>query len=204
MKNILLLLSIILMLGNTSCIRERMCKNHTQCPTAPLILEYFGNYKPGNYWIFENQDGTKRDSIYVDNYSEYQYKSSESNTKEQDDCIEYFTSSFDIHSKYWGTSNKFLAKISNDGNCDGSTFGFTDTLNYGIFGLKARASDDTFQSTIQLVDFNTYTNNSVLYSKGFKYTNINSLVLGTPKIGIVQFLSRNTLDTFSLLKHYIQ
>ena len=202
MKNTLLLLSIVLMLGNTSCIRERNCEKHTQCPTAPLITEYFGNYKPGNYWIYENQDGTKKDSIYVDNYSEYQYKSGESYTKEQDDCIEYFTSSFDLHSQYWGTSNKLKAKISNDGNCFKSSFELNDTFEYGLFGLGANNSDDTFLSTTQIFNFKTHSNKSVTYLTGFKYPY--SLIFGTPKIGIVQFVSRNTADTFSLLKYFIQ
>lgn len=201
MKNILLLLSIILMLGNTSCVRERMCKNHTQCPTAPLILEYFGNYKPGNYWIYENQDGTKRDSIYIDNYFANQYKSGESSTKDQSDCIEYYNATFDIHSQYWGTSKILKAEISNGGNCESSKFDVNDSLSYGIFGLAATSIDDTFRSAKQILNFTTLRNTTV-YIKGVQYPYLNILLV--PNIGIVQFSNRYLTDTFSLIKYNIK
>lgn len=92
---------MLLIISCKSWIREQMCTSHTYCPTVPLILEYFGNYKPGNYWIYENQDGTKRDSIYVSEYSTKETKSIESSKKDQSDCIKYDKIEFYLNSKYF-------------------------------------------------------------------------------------------------------
>jgi hypothetical protein len=206
MKKILLLLTIIFLLGNISCIRERRCERHTQCPTAPLITEYFGNYKPGNYWIYENQDGTKRDSIYVTDYLTDEVKSFESETKEQSDCIRYNNLEFYLNAQYFG-KQKMWARISNN-NCNESSFSLTDSIYHSqpVLLFTAKQTDDTFDKTFQKINFTTITNSTVIYPKGFgsSYIADYPYYLFASKIGIIQFISQNSKDTFSLIKYKIQ
>lgn len=35
----------------------------------PLLMEYFRFWKVGSYWVYENQDKTKRDSVYVEKFT---------------------------------------------------------------------------------------------------------------------------------------
>lgn len=53
----------MLILGLVSC---DPCKDLTVTVfLTQEIKDYFFVFKPGNYWIYENQDGTKRDSVSV-------------------------------------------------------------------------------------------------------------------------------------------
>lgn len=67
MKPFIYLLFTSILLFYSACNKER-CNNPTYVPRAKLMEEYFGNYKPGAYWIYLNRDSTKRDSIWVDNF----------------------------------------------------------------------------------------------------------------------------------------
>jgi hypothetical protein len=215
MKKILLLLTIIFLLGNISCIRERRCERHTQCPTAPLILDYFGNYKPGNYWIYENQDGTKRDSVYVTEYSVIEFKTIESATKEQSDCIKYPVYRFSLHSKYlYDSVGKYNCIIDNEYTCDRTSMRCESKNKIAIFHIESRGNNDFIERVIKLYKFNTHINSTVLYDTGFIYPDTLTLEpsirattpikLFATRVGLVEFITTDLRDTFSLIKYYIQ
>lgn len=64
----LYLLGISVLLQSAFC--GKRCDDYTVSPIRGPIEEYFGVYKPGNWWVYQNKDGTKRDSIYITDYSD--------------------------------------------------------------------------------------------------------------------------------------
>jgi hypothetical protein len=63
MKKIIILLIIFIetQIGCNPCPSDTL--NITPLPTK--VLEYFNVFQPGNYWVYENQTGTKRDTVRV-------------------------------------------------------------------------------------------------------------------------------------------
>jgi len=64
MKNPLHVLPIFLIVVVCSCHREECKAFSGKVLTVPMET-YFGAYKPGNKWIYYNQDSVKRDSVYL-------------------------------------------------------------------------------------------------------------------------------------------
>jgi hypothetical protein len=60
-------LSVILLI-NISCRKKCTEEISTKRNLDPELDAYFGVFKMGNYWVYENQNQTKRDSIYVTAY----------------------------------------------------------------------------------------------------------------------------------------
>lgn len=197
-------LSILcMMLLISSCIRERECKAHKQCPIEPLMLEYFGNYKPGNYWIYENQDGTKRDSIWVSDYNTKQVKIDMGN-RDGSDCVEYTETRFKLFSRYWGEHTRLSALLISSTNCNNSSFSIEDTFSYGLFGASVRKNESTFPSMTQIFNFKTHNQPAIVYPVGYIYQYRDANILIAPNIGVIQFTNRYLTDTFSIIKYHIQ
>ena len=66
MKNIIILFVLVLVFF--SCRKKCTEGASTKLPLDAKLDGYFGVYKKGNYWVYENQDKTKKDSIYVTAY----------------------------------------------------------------------------------------------------------------------------------------
>lgn len=66
MKKIIILFALLLMIF--SC-RKKCTEGVSTKKSLDATLDgYFGVYEKGNYWLYENQDKTKKDSIYVTAY----------------------------------------------------------------------------------------------------------------------------------------
>jgi len=50
------------------CGKEKCINYH---PIPPELDEYFGVYKPNNWWVYTNATRTKRDSVFIKNYKLY-------------------------------------------------------------------------------------------------------------------------------------
>jgi hypothetical protein len=64
-QQVIIILQLLVVLLFAKC---KPCQGELNV-TVPLTTEikaYFEFFKPGNYWIYENQDGTKRDSVTVE------------------------------------------------------------------------------------------------------------------------------------------
>jgi len=57
-------LLIILLFLTSRCDREK-CEAFSGSVLAGKMETYFGAYKAGNWWVYQNQNGTKKDSIYI-------------------------------------------------------------------------------------------------------------------------------------------
>lgn len=68
MKKLLYLFGLALLLQSSFCGRK--CDDFTVSLLRGPMEEYFGVYKPGNWWIYKNKDGAKKDSVYISGFSE--------------------------------------------------------------------------------------------------------------------------------------
>ena len=59
---------------------NKPCKDHTDINIDQATLDYFGIYKPGSFWVYQNSDSTEKDSLYVI----YYHKRIEEGTKKPD------------------------------------------------------------------------------------------------------------------------
>jgi hypothetical protein len=187
-------LSIIcMMLLVSSCKDCKQCKTYTQYETAPVILEYFGNYKPGNYWIYENQDGKKRDSMWVSDYVE---------GLGGDDfmCFKYAKIDFAINSSYLLDKRKLNVEIGNfSGKNNQSEVFITNSGGSNITIAKGIGGDLVMSNSIKY----NYTVKTLKYSKIAILDN-SIINIYASNIGIVTFLSSDKRDTFSLVKYSIK
>lgn len=63
-------ISILFLLSFSAGFCNRKCSSYQQRPLTGKIDLYFGVYKPGNWWVYENKGGTESDSIYTINFSD--------------------------------------------------------------------------------------------------------------------------------------
>jgi hypothetical protein len=68
MRLFILFLSFIICISLINCGRK--CDSYIDRPLKGKIEEYFGVYKPANWWVYSNRTGTKKDSQYVADYEE--------------------------------------------------------------------------------------------------------------------------------------
>jgi hypothetical protein len=68
MKNILVAVFSLLLFFSCG---KRCSDKIINKPLNSKLDACFGVYKMGNYWVYENQDQTKRDSFYVSSYSRF-------------------------------------------------------------------------------------------------------------------------------------
>lgn len=186
------IIAVSLALAFASCHR---CQNLTQVEQAPVIRKYFGNYKPGTYWIYLNRDSTKRDSVWVSDYQ----KSFTEDPDEQ--CLKMEAINFKINATYlsWGVS--FSGYIGS--NAQDFQHTLADISNYGFVArhndssLRAEADDSLYPI---FHNYNLWPSAAVpiILPEGIK---VNKVFLA-PDTGIVQFVSPYGPDTFSLVKFY--
>lgn len=59
---------------------------------------FFGSYKPGNWWFYQNQDSTKKDSVYLLSFTD-------SLLKNQDNCTVFGRRKFTLHNTHVASGN---------------------------------------------------------------------------------------------------
>lgn len=68
MKIYILSLTFLILTSLLSC--ERKCGSYTDKLLTGKIEEHFGVYRPDNWWVYNNKNGTKKDSQYIVDYKE--------------------------------------------------------------------------------------------------------------------------------------
>jgi hypothetical protein len=198
MKEKIILLAISLVFINSACTKE--CKNFTQYQTAPVILEYFGNYKPGNYWIYENQDGTKKDSMWVSDYKE--------STGERLTCIKYPVRQYILHSRHLGIIDELKVEVKLNSVYYHSigTIGYYTLLASNDTALRNEKFLFKYKNSVGSLLFPIVSKISIIK----EYENPN--IIYAKEIGIIQFHSKSInnfytpliMDTFYLTKYSIK
>ena len=96
MKRIRLLLPIILLLLTTNCHQE--CDAFSGRVFSGKMETFFGSYIPGNWWVYKNQDSTKRDSIYLLSFVD-------SVIKNETNCTAYSVRRFSLYNTHLANMN---------------------------------------------------------------------------------------------------
>lgn len=186
MKTSYVLLFCLFALLNSGC---KKCETTTHYDFPAATELYFGMYKMGNWWVYENQDGTKKDSIYL---------TWEDNTNNlnngRDVCVTWNNRECTLKNNYL-YANKSNANIA-----------YTNPYN---------AKYDIMETSVSLFDGNTsevlatHSKNSLYQCTILPVYLIYNNVLKTnhrryfaPNIGLIGW--ETTTDTFTLKKHYIQ
>lgn len=175
----------------------KKCKDLTYYDFVPEMKQYFGMYKPNNWWVYSNQNNTKFDSLYVYDYNEINQKDTKSN------CTEFPVREFKLSANYlFSTNDTIRGVFDNNDKCTISTF-YIQNNNSGI-NLKMERNLDIYpQSYNQSVVFldslligsNIYTD--VIYVEGF-----NTKIYFSSTIGIIQYITNS--DTFSITNRFVQ
>ncbi len=194
----LCLVSLILV----SCGKD--CKNLTYHTINGKAVEYFGMYKPNNWWVYKNQNNTKKDSVYVVGYSIAQQKDSIKSACNINDYRDY-----KLKSEFLNQNKTFLYRFRSLGD---------DRAYYEIFENTYPSSNVLYNAASSIGYYNTtnsffserdiYLQNIRLNNRQFDSIVRYSLVYDTGKyatyciakgLGIVGW--HNQTDTFHL-SHY--
>ncbi|MBY0477429.1 MAG: hypothetical protein K2Q24_07260 [Chitinophagaceae bacterium] len=63
--SIFLLISVFAIYN--SCRKPCLSPDNVQIENSPVMV-YFNSFKPGNWWVYQNNTGTKTDSIYIKDF----------------------------------------------------------------------------------------------------------------------------------------
>lgn len=201
---------IILITILTGCL-DNECNCYDDFTPLPLSEKYFSNYKDENQsWVFVNQDGTKRDSVFLtpDLYDNGNNGADYSTNL----CYIFYSWNMILHSKYllndtilsqyssagvkkkevgilwWNTifilETRHIRKINWGSVCE---YG-VDTMQ-----LSTKAKISPYRpKTLKLT-------NDVIYND---VITIDNTLWFAPNVGLIQFVSYNKVDTFHLQKFY--
>lgn len=174
------------------------CKDIQHVERTKLMEAYFGNYKPGAYWIYLNRDSTKRDSIWIDDYK------TQKKIDKLDQCLEADEYFFYLHNKYLGLSEVWGIGIRKN-DFYTNIFEASPSTNYNLI-IRFLANDDlhdfyygsnTYPETVNY--FLWQNNTTTILPRAVKIDNL----VFSPNIGLVQYMPDNSTDTFSLIKYYV-
>ncbi len=174
----------------TSCYH---CKNLDYCPMPEATEKYFSVFNEDNYWIYYNKDLTKKDSVYISNYEI---------TREKDGmefCIEWDNLRFHLNSSFMYDGDYLIGTFTGNTMGNGGVFRIKNYTEGVIVEINSANDVDTLLNQEILSGFWNY-DSTFEYSKTIKY---NDKYWFTPNIGIVQYVSKNSLDTFYLHEYYI-
>ncbi|MEX0813773.1 MAG: hypothetical protein WD048_16265 [Chitinophagales bacterium] len=176
--------------------------------TFPDEMEkYFGVFQPDNYWIYYNQDSSKKDSIYI---SDFEENIRSSNIKP--DCVSWDEKDFVLHSDHlvpnykaheveytFNCCNRWKINVGMSGSTPMPFQVGWQSISNNNFGYNSDSLDSLFI-------INSKEINNTVYVEVLSYTAQRPLpnffegtILFAPNIGIIQFSS--DMDTFKISKH---
>ncbi len=204
-KQSILITSTILLLY-WGCSPDGCPRKVPSYPLLPQMERYFGNYKLDNYWIYLNQDSTKRDSIFVSNY----YYSKDKNSIL---CIELEYKSFMLESQYLSAEKKLDVEYYADKGCCVNEFDITSkAIDFALF-IEGKKEVDSLAipGGVTALSINRAYNFTLPYNPQLVLPEVTIVhrpnagrVVFAPDIGIVQYITNYYQDTFTLVKYHIQ
>ena len=199
MTNTLLIISMVLISLFPSCFKKCSSVDETPFGYLPPMENYFGMYKPGNWWLYKNQDSTKTDSIFLEEFTEEL-------GRDKFECTTFPTRTFKLHSQYLikGTTT-INGTYANNQSCCSNYF-------YLMCGAQMNSNFDTYpkscysnlpETFLNKFSFNSTTyNNVIFYETPLSTSNDTFKTFMAPNIGMLKYI--NGLDTFSLKTYHIQ
>jgi hypothetical protein len=172
---------------------EKPCATYTSRPLTGAMEDYFGVYKNKNWWVYQNRPGTKRDSIFLQDFAET-FLSNKTTCEKNQRRI------FAIDGSYLADGNKFF--------CDYFTGGHITIIRWTPYLPEFRHSSLDQKITVFPAENNT--NSPFLDSvriNGATYYNIQvgkestATYFFAKNTGLVGWM--NVLDTFNLVSFKI-
>lgn len=152
------------------------------------IIEYFGMYKQGNWWVYENSKKTKKDSVFITEF----YESYTCDTKDYKSAPIFRR--VKINSTFLNTNVGTLLDL------------FLER-NESSWGVKVSPITMKFENSISFSNLvppkildTLFLSNTIHYTNVLK-VNTSTAIFVAPLIGIVKF--ENERDTFNLTKYKI-
>ncbi|MEO6833555.1 MAG: hypothetical protein ABI378_13230 [Chitinophagaceae bacterium] len=166
------------------------------------MKSYFGNYKPGSWWVYLNRDSTKKDSVYIDNFEVKRVSNG-------DDCTAADETTFDLHSHYLNSGNILHTTFGyNGGDISTNIVEMIGQNNILVGYISAKSNVDTFYSGHGTLIYVYKLKNYLLWPRDSTYTFPEVTKWGryviAPDFGIILFNPINSTDTFSLSKFHIE
>jgi len=188
------ILLLFLIALNLQC--GKRCEIYTSRPLTGVIEDYFGVYKGGNWWVYQNRLKTKKDSIFLENYTDGFFENRTSCEKAQ-------RRTFSIDGLYLADGNKLFANYIAEGNyirmtISSPVFSFPE-FQYSFYDQKLAVFPTLENNGNPFIDSVTI--------NGAKYYNIligketNGTYFFSKNTGLVGWM--NTLDTFNLVNFKI-
>ncbi len=205
LKQSILITSTILLLY-WGCSPDGCPRKVPSYPLLPQMERYFGNYKPDNYWIYLNQDSTKRDSVFVSNY--YYTKS-----KNLLLCIELESKEFTLVSQYLSAQKNLDVRYLPHNGYSINNFEITSkAIDFAIF-IEGKKEVDSLAipGGVTGLSINRAYNFTLPYNPQLVLPEVTIVhrpnagrVVFAPDVGIVQYITNYYQDTFTLVKYHIQ
>jgi hypothetical protein len=180
---------------------ERKCSSYANKPLTGKIEEYFGVYKPGNWWVYHNKNGIKKDSIYISNFTD-----TFGNNKTTCENIE--ERKFEIINTYLVSGDTLYVIYNSGGNGIGVNFSFS----------KWQTQSAGFPQFIYLLDSDSIMSfpspdnigNNMLDSISLNALKYYNILIGKERTNTFYFAKNkgligwgNVLDTFNLVNFKI-
>lgn len=153
------------------------CKNPTLCSMSETDVAYFGNFHSDYSWEYVSQRGV-RDYISIHNYM-YEWSKPEA-----PDCNYVFRSSMNVNSRHLGFNRAGFHNYS----CDFRHFILFSSKENTLHFIT-NPDNDYYQDAI-IID------SLKVLKTTYKNVLFKDRIWLAPGIGIVQFVSKNTIDTF--------
>jgi hypothetical protein len=188
MKRTKQIVPILLLFLTCYCNRDK-CDEYSGRVLSGKIDTFFGPFKPGNWWVYQNQDSTRKDSVYVTSFRD-------SLLKDDVNCIVYGLRRFNLHSKYFanGSDISVVYDATSTGisfKTEGGNFpSFTSSTDSLIVSLPA--PDNPGPNLRDSTRLNDTTYRNILVGK----KNPNTFYFGKDK-GLVGWTT--PADTFNLV-----
>jgi len=169
-----------------------------KCQPHPLYLKYFGMYQLGNYWIYETEDGSLRDSLYVESIREAGGKLNEKT------CEEYY--SYSVVGMLYNSTNNFRlfnVAFEHKNSCvDGEIrFYYKSMVNTKINVINQHLSGE-YSKIISEMVFDTLFYQDILHITVEDYE-----YFFAPGTGLIKFIvpdQQNGLIKYNLKEYYLQ
>jgi hypothetical protein len=181
----------------SSCAKSK-CGTIIKYDYYPTMEQYFGMYKPGNWWVYKTPDSTKTDSLYIGEYREEKGEGPGHSyggiVPKKIECREFTERGFNFYSKYITEGNKVNCYYSSDITNDVATF-FTAEMGVNDKYPKSYNSPEVLDSL---------TVNHIVYKKVIVLKDYhNYTVYIAPAVGMVKCITPYH-TTFLLSKYYIK
>jgi hypothetical protein len=165
---------------------------------AKTSATYFKVFQNNNAWIYYNQDSSKKDSVYIYNYS------SANCSDIKDACTyEHECRNFKVHSDYLFQSKEVDGALTNGWGSDKNTTTFYLINSFSSISIFNNSKNDSFYSNQNIPLKKVYN----IQINGYFLPEVliyNNTIWFTPDLGIVKYISNNKQDTFIAHKFYIQ